>query len=318
MLWVLLLLIVFFSLSIGTINVSTNEVWQALTNYNDTEFNQIIIQTVRLPRVLAGVIVGAGMAIAGAMMQGVTRNPLASPGILGVNAGAAFAVIIALLLFKELPLITYALVASIGAGLSGIAVYFLSAMGASASTPMRLTLSGAIFTAFLTALYTAILIYDEEVLDQIRFWTAGSLSGREMDLFFNTAPYIVLGVIISLFLARHITTLSLGEDMAIGLGQNVNRIRKLTFLAVILTAGGATALAGPIGFVGLIVPHITRFFVGSDYRKILPTSVVLGALSVTIADMLSRNVISHQDLPVGIIMGIVGAPFFIYLARKVL
>lgn len=303
------------SLCVGAVKISPDTVWQALTT-DAEELQQLIVRTVRLPRILAGALIGMALAIAGAIMQGLTRNPLASPGILGINAGAAFAVVMALVFLGQMPLMAYTLFAAIGAGTAAVLVYSLASMGAGGATPMKLTLSGAIFTAFLSALTTAILIFDEETMDQIRFWTAGSLAGREMPMLLNTAPYIVTGLVLSLLLGKHVTALSLGEDIAAGLGLNAKRVKQVAFIAVIFTAGGATALAGPVGFVGLVVPHVARLLVGSDYRRILPVSALLGALTIVLADMAARLVIRPEELPVGVIMGFVGAPFFIYLARK--
>lgn len=299
----------------GAISISLPSVWQAFTSNTD-DLHQLIVRTVRLPRVLSGALIGMALAVAGALMQGLTRNPLASPGILGINAGAAFAVVMALVFLGQMPLMTYTLFAAVGAGFAALLVYTLASMGVGGATPMKLTLAGAIFTAFLSAITTAILIFDEETLDQVRFWTAGSLAGREMVMLINTAPFIVVGLLLSLLLGKHITALSLGEHTATGLGLNTKRIKQVVFFAVMLSAGAATALAGPVGFVGLIVPHISRFLVGTDYRRILPTSALLGALTVILADMVARVAIRPQELPVGVVMGMVGAPFFIYLARK--
>lgn len=312
---ILLIILMGGSLNIGTLDIHFSTVWHALTT-NSEDFKELIIRTVRLPRVISGAVIGMSLAVAGALMQGLTRNPLASPSILGVNAGAAFAIVCALSFLKQPPLYTYAIFAAIGAGCAASVVYVLGSIGIGGATPMKLTLSGAIFTAFLSAITTTILIFDEETLDQIRFWSAGSLAGRSNELLMNTTPYIVVGLLISVLLGKHITTLSLGDDVAKGLGQDTGRIKKLAFVSVILTAGGATALAGPIGFIGLIVPHITRLLVGTDYRRILPASAVIGAILLTLADMIARVIIRPQELPVGIVMGLIGAPFFIYLARK--
>jgi len=313
---VALLIVALISLKLGAVNTSLAQVIQAFFQPVEDDFNQLIIRTIRLPRVLAGMLAGMALAVSGALMQGLSRNPLASPGILGINAGAAFAVVMALTLFGQPPLLTYALFAGAGAALAAVSVYYLASMGAGGMTPIKLTLSGAVFTVFLSAVTTAVLIFDEDTLDQVRFWTAGSLAGREMPMLYHSAPYILSGVIIAVLLGKAITALSLGNDIATSLGQNPSRIKKIALLAVVLSAGGATALVGPIGFVGLVVPHIARLLVGTDYRRILPMSALMGALLVSIADIFSRILIPPQELPAGIVMGIIGAPFFIYLARK--
>ena len=312
---VLLMLCLVWSIMIGAADITPQVVIEALFNFDDTEFNHLIIQTVRLPRVLAGAIVGAGLAVAGAIMQGLTRNPLADSGILGINAGAAFAVVMTVYLLGDPSLSIYSVAALIGAALAAVIVYGLGSMGRGGPTPLRLTLAGVILTAFVSSLTTAILIQDQETLDQIRFWTAGSLAGREMPLVRQTAPIIIAGIIGALLISRQITTISLGEDVAAGLGQNTVFVKLIAAVMVVLLAGGAVALAGPIGFVGLIMPHIARFIVGVDYRWIIPYSTVLGAILVTVADIAARIALRPQEIPVGIMMAFVGAPFFIYLAR---
>lgn len=311
----LLVVCLLWSITLGAADITAEVVFAALFSFDQSEFDHLIIQTVRLPRVLAGALVGAGLAVAGAIMQGLTRNPLADSGILGINAGAAFAVVMTVYLLGNPSLSVYAIAALIGAAIAAVFVYGLGSMGRGGPTPLRLTLAGVILTAFVSALTTAILIQDQETLDQIRFWTAGSLAGREMPLLMQTAPIILAGVVGSLLISRQITTISLGEDVAKGLGQNTLRIKLYGAAMVVLLAGGAVALAGPIGFVGLIIPHVSRFLVGVDYRWIIPYSAVLGGLLVTIADVAARIALRPQELPVGIMMAILGAPFFIYLAR---
>lgn len=304
-----------WSITLGAANITNETVFEALFDTSTTEFNHLVIRTVRFPRVLAGVIAGAGLATAGAIMQGLTRNPLADSSILGINAGASFAVVLSVFIFKNPSLSVYAPAAMTGAAIAAIIVYGLGSMGRGGATPLRLTLAGVILTSFVTALTTALLIQDQETLDQIRFWTAGSLAGREMPILQQTAPFILIGVFGALLLGRQITLISMGEDIAKGLGQNTGWVKILAAIIVVLTAGGAVALAGPIGFVGLIIPHIARFIVGVDYRWILPYSAVMGGILVTIADVGARLVMRPQELPVGIMMALIGAPFFVYLAR---
>jgi len=303
------------SIMLGAADITPATVLDALTAYDNSEFDHLVIRTVRLPRVLSGVIVGGSLAVAGAIMQGLTRNPLASPGILGINAGAAFAVVLAVYILGSPPLSTYAVFALIGATLAAVFVYALGSMGRGGATPLRLTLAGVVLTAFLSSFTTALLITDQDTLDQIRFWTVGSLAGREWDLLWQTLPYMAVGMIGALLLARQITTISLGEDVAVGLGQDTRLVKGLAAVAVVMTAGGAVALAGPVGFVGLVAPHLVRFMVGVDYRWILPYSALVGALLVVGGDMVGRVIIRPQELPVGVMMALLGAPFFVYLAR---
>lgn len=311
---VLLGLVLMWSITLGAADITPQVVYDALFSFDESVLDHQIIQLVRLPRVVAGVIVGAALAVAGAIMQGLTRNPLADSGILGINAGAAFAVVVTVVLLGSPSLLGYAIAALIGAALAAAFVYGLGSMGRGI-TPLRLTLAGVILTAFTSSLTTAILIFDQETLEQIRFWTAGSLAGRDREIIAQTTPIIALGMIGALSLSRQITTLSLGDDVSKGLGQNTGRIKLIAAGLVVLLAGGAVALAGPIGFVGLVIPHIVRFIVGVDYRWIIPYSAVLGAMLVTVADVAARVVLRPQELPVGVMMALVGAPFFIYLAR---
>lgn len=303
------------SIAVGAADITPEVVYQALFQYDPTQFEHLVIQTVRFPRVVAGIIVGASLAVAGAIMQGMTRNPLADSGILGINSGAAFAVVLIVYLSNSVSLSIYAVVGFIGAGIAAIVVYTLGSIGHGGATPLRLTLAGVILTSFISSFTTALLIFDQETLEQIRFWTAGSLAGRQMDLVLQTAPYMIAGLVGAFFISRQITTLSLGDDVAKGLGQNTVWIKVIAAGLVVLLAGGAVALAGPIGFVGLVVPHIVRFFVGVDYRWIIPYSAVFGGILVTLADVGARVIIRPQELPVGVMMAFVGAPFFIALAR---
>lgn len=312
---VILIILLIASIQLGAADISSQTVFDALFEFDDSSFDHLVIRTVRLPRVVAGIFVGASLAMAGAIMQGLTRNPLASPGILGINAGAAFAVVLAVSILGNPPLSAYALYAMLGATVAAILVYGLGSMGRGGATPLRLTLAGVVMTAFITAFTTAILVTDQDTLDQIRFWTVGALAGRDWNLLLRTAPYMIVGMIGSILIARQITTISLGEDVAKGLGQNTVLVKGLAAVTVVLLAGGAVALAGPIGFVGLVAPHIVRFLVGVHYRWILPYAAFVGAYLIIGADMIARIIIRPQELPVGVMMGLVGAPFFIYLAR---
>jgi iron complex transport system permease protein len=311
----LLVACLLWSITLGAAEITPQVVYEALFNFDSTNFQHLIIQTVRFPRVLSGVIVGASLAVSGAIMQGLTRNPLADPGILGINSGAAFAVVLVVVILGDPSLSTYAVFAMIGGGLAAVVVYALGSMGRGGATPLKLTLAGVILSAFISSFTTVILIADQETLDKIRFWTAGSLAGREMPLLLQTAPYMIIGLVASLFISRQITTISLGEDVAAGLGQNTAWVKILAAIVVVLLAGGAVSLAGPIGFVGLVIPHIVRFIVGMDYRWIVPYSAILGGILVTVADVGSRILIRPQELPVGVVMALVGAPFFVWLAR---
>lgn len=311
---VFLVLCLLWSITLGAADIAPRTVYDAIFS-SDGSFQHLIIQTIRLPRVLSGIVVGAALAVAGALMQGLTRNPLADSGLLGINSGAALAVVLAVVLRGNPPLSEYAFFGFLGAGTAAVIVYALGSMGRGGATPLKLTLAGVIFTAFISAFTTAILIGDTETLDQIRFWTAGSFAGRDMALLSQTAPWILIGLVGAILISRQITTISLGDDVAKGLGQNTTLIRAIAAVFVVMLAGGSVAVAGPIGFVGLIIPHVVRFIVGVDYRWIVPYSAVMGALLVTVGDVGARVIIRPQELPVGVIMAVLGAPFFIWLAR---
>ena len=302
------------SITWGAADIAYRDIYQSFTAY-DGSTNHLIIRTVRLPRSLIAMLVGASLAVAGAIMQGLTRNPLASPGILGVNAGAAFAVVVGTFIAGSSSLTVYAWYAFAGAAISAIAVYFLGSLGRGGLTPFNLTIAGAALTAFISSITSGILILSQRTLEEIRFWLAGSVAGRDLNLLLQVLPYICVGLILAIALSRQITILSLGEDTARSLGQSTALIKILAAISIILLAGASVAIAGPIGFVGLIVPHIVRLIVGVDYRWILPYSAILGAIMMLVADLCGRLVIQPSELPVGLVMPLIGAPFFIYLIR---
>ena len=312
-LFVLLLCLV-ASMTSGAAEISLDKIVAALIAFNGST-DHLIIRTMRLPRSLIAMLVGAAIAVAGALMQGLTRNPLADPGILGINAGAAMAVVITVFLCGTSSLSLYAWCAFLGAGVTAVLVYWLGSLGRGGLTPLNLTIAGAAITALLSSLTTGILILSQQTLDEIRFWLAGSVAGRDFTLFLQVLPYIAVGLVVAFALGRQITTLSLGEDVAQGLGQRTAWVKVIAALSVVLLAGSSVAAAGPIGFIGLVIPHTVRFLVGVDYRWILPYSAIFGAILLLLADISARLLIAPQELPVGVMTAILGAPFFIYLAR---
>lgn len=302
------------SIAWGAADIAYSDIYQAFTAF-DGSTNHLIIRTVRLPRSLIAMLVGASLAVAGAIMQGLTRNPLADPGILGVNAGAAFAVVGGTFILGSSSANIYTWYAFAGATVSAIAVYFLGSFGRGGLTPFNLTIAGAALTALISSVTSGILIISQRTLEEIRFWLAGSVAGRDINMLLQVLPYICLGLILAIALSKQITILSLGEDTARSLGQSTALIKILAAISIILLAGASVAIAGPIGFVGLIVPHLVRFLVGVDYRWILPYSAILGATMMLIADLCGRLVIQPSELPVGLVMPLIGTPFFIYLIR---
>ncbi len=301
------------SIAFGAADIQPGVVWAAITAFDSTDTNHLIIQTLRLPRALTAALVGAALATAGAMMQGLTRNPLADPGLLGIQAGAALAVVAAVLLLQINSLSTYAIYAFVGAGVTAIGVYALGSLGRGGPTPFKLTVAGAAVTALLSSFTTAILLFNERTLEEVRFWLVGSVAGRDMTLVLQASPYLFAGLLVALALGRQITTLALGDDVAVGLGQNVAWIKGLSTIAVVMLAGIAVALAGPIGFVGLVIPHVVRFFVGVDYRWILPYSMLVGASFLVASDVGGRLIARPSELAVGVMTALIGGPVFIAL-----
>ncbi|WP_416669235.1 FecCD family ABC transporter permease [Egbenema bharatensis] len=304
-----------FSITFGAADIDPATVWQSLTAF-DGSTNHLIITTVRLPRVLIALLVGAALAVAGSLMQGLARNPLADPGILGISAGAALAVVMTTFFFGSVPIQVYTWVAFAGGTIAAIAVYILGSIGRSGMTPLKLILAGAVLGYLMSALTTGILILSQRTLDEIRFWLAGSVAGRDLNILLQVLPYVSIGLMIAFCMGKQITALTLGEEVAKGLGLRTGWVKVTASIVVVLLAGSSVALAGPIGFVGLVVPHIVRFWVGVDYRWILPYAAVWGAILLSLADLAARLVIRPQELPVGIMMSLLGAPFFVYLARS--
>lgn len=299
--------------TLGTARLSVVDALDALFAFNGSR-EHIVITAIRLPRVLAGVLAGAGLGVAGAIMQAATRNPLASPDLLGINAGAAFCVVLAMAVTGVVSDLALVGCAFLGAGVAAIVVSLLGSSGTPSGHPVRLVLAGAMLSAFLASLTTAILIVEQSTLDQIRLWAAGSLAGRTAAQATAVAPFLLIGLAGALVASRQITTLSLGGDIARALGQEPLIWRAILFALVILLAGSAVALAGPIGFVGLIVPHMARLMVGIDYRWILPFSALGGALLLAVADLAGR-LLHSPSFPVGVTMALIGGPFFVWLAR---
>ena len=303
-----------WAMTVGASPIAFDTILAALTGFDGSRAH-IVVLDVRLPRVLAGLVVGAQLAVAGAIMQAVTGNPLASPGLLGINAGAAFAVVLAIALAGVDATATLIWFAFAGAAGAAICVYAVGSAGRGGATPLKLALAGAVLTAFLASLTTAILLRDQGTLDSVRLWSVGSLAGRPLSVVAAVTPYGLAGLAGALLAARPIMTLSLGSELSRSVGQNLAGWRLACAVLVVLLAGSAVALAGPVGFVGLVVPHMARLLVGPDYRWIIAFSAPLGALLVVGADAALRG-FAGIDLPVGITMAAIGAPVFIALARR--
>lgn len=303
------------SLSIGSAPTPATAVWPALTDFDGSN-DHIIVRDMRLPRTLIGLAVGAALGVAGGLMQAITRNPLAEPGILGVNAGAAFAIVTAVYVFGAVTPLGYVWFAFFGAAAAVTIVYLLGTMAGSKATPVTLALAGVVVTLLLDSWITLILVFNERTLDEVRFWLAGSLAGRGLEEMTFLVPFLVIALIAGLLLARQLNTLSLGEDVARSLGARTGRVRLISAIVVVILAGSAVAAAGPIGFVGLAVPHIARSLAGADYRWIQSYALLLGPTLLVGADVLGRVLARPGEVQVGIITALLGAPLLIALARR--
>ncbi|MFC7405398.1 FecCD family ABC transporter permease [Georgenia alba] len=305
------------SLVLGNRDLAIGELFTALTDRQAGDVEHDILWDQRLPRTLVALAVGAALGLAGAVMQGITRNPLADPGLLGVNAGAAIAVTGAITVLGITSPLRYIWFALAGAALAAALVYGVGALGREGATPVKLALAGTAVTAGATSFITLMLLTDRTTLDAYRRWAVGSLAGRGTDPLVDLAPFLVLGVVLALLTGRTLNLLAMGDDVARGLGQNLPLARAATGTAVVLLAGGATALAGPIVFVGLVVPHLARALLGLDYRLILPFSLLLGPVLIVAADVIGRLVVRPGELEAGIVVAVVGAPVLVAIVRRV-
>ncbi|MGG0787748.1 iron ABC transporter permease [Peribacillus simplex] len=313
------ILLLLFLLCSSIVYGYTDTTWKmaidAFTHFNGTN-EHIVIQSVRLPRALIASAIGASLAISGVLMQTLTKNPLASPDIFGVNAGAGLAVVTGVTVFGISNLQVFTWLSFIGAAIAAISIYMIGSMGRGGLTPMKLTLAGAAMTAMVASLTQGLLVSNEALLDQVLFWLAGSVSGRSLDNLIAVLPYLVVGWGLALIMSGKMNVLSMGEDVAKGLGLNIVFLKLVLGLAIILLAGGSVAVAGPIGFIGIVVPHLTRSIVGIDHRWLIPFSGLFGAVLLIAADVISRYILMPREVPVGVMTAIIGTPFFIYIARK--
>ncbi|WEK52883.1 MAG: iron ABC transporter permease [Candidatus Cohnella colombiensis] len=303
------------AIALGYKDIKLDEVWAALFHYNSEFTNHLVIWELRLPRVLGAALIGAAFAVSGAIMQGISRNPLADAGLLGLNSGAAFTLVICLSIFPALPYHYILIVCFVGAGIGALLVFGIGSMTRGGLTPIRLILAGAAVSAMLAALGDGIALYFR-VGQRVAFWFAGGLSGVKWDQLDLIVPWFACAIAGALMLSRSITTLSLGEDTARGLGQRVGLTKILSLLIVLILAGASFSIVGAVSFIGLIAPHVTRYIVGVDYRWIIPCSAIIGAIFVVWADLVGRIVHPPYETPVGAIICLIGVPFFLYLARK--
>lgn len=313
---VLLALVCLASIAFGSRSIAPSHVFDAFLHYDNSATDDLVIMTLRVPRTVLGLAVGVALGLAGAVMQGITRNPLADPGLLGVNAGAAFFVVLAISILGITGIMGYVWFAFAGAAAVSVAVYVIGSLGRDGATPVKLVLAGAALTAVVQSATTALLLTDVDAYDQYRFWIVGSFAGRDVEVLYGVAPFILVGVGLALVSGRLLNAMSLGDDVARALGQRVGVARAVAAAASILLCGAATAAAGPIAFVGLTVPHMARAVTGPDYRWILPYSALLAPILLLGSDVIGRLVVRPSELQVGIVMALIGAPFFIALVRR--
>ncbi|MFF9220918.1 FecCD family ABC transporter permease [Streptomyces viridosporus] len=308
----ILVFVMLASLAIGAKDLSLDQVWHGL--FEDTGSYSDVVVADRLSRTVLGLLAGAALGLSGAVLQALTRNPLADPGLLGINAGASAAVVTAITFFGVTSLSGYVWFAFFGAAAVGALVWFLG--GSRGATPVRLVLAGTAISAALYGYIQAVMILDDAALGRMRFWTVGSLSSGSASTIEQVLPFLLVGCALALLLARPLNAMAMGDDTAKALGANLNRTRALSMLAATVLCGAATAACGPIVFVGLMVPHVVRSFTGPDLRWILPYAAILSPVLLIGADVIGRIVTRPAELQVGIVTAILGGPVFILLVRR--
>ncbi|MEV6949218.1 iron chelate uptake ABC transporter family permease subunit [Streptomyces sp. NPDC051172] len=307
-----LVLVALASIAVGAKELPLEQVWHGL--FQDTGTYGDVVVDERLSRTVLGLLAGAALGLSGAVLQALTRNPLADPGLLGINAGASAAVVTAMTYFGVTSLNGYVWFAFFGAAAVGTLVWFLG--GSRGATPVRLALAGTAISAALYGYLQAVMITDDAALNKMRFWTVGSLSSATGSTILQVLPFLAVGTVLALALARPLNAVAMGDDTAKALGANLNRTRALSMLAAVVLCGAATAACGPIAFVGLMVPHVVRSFTGPDLRWILPYATILSPVLLLGADVIGRVVARPSELQVGIITAIIGGPVFIFLVRR--
>ncbi|WP_346884540.1 iron ABC transporter permease [Clostridium sp. UBA4395] len=311
----LLFFLMAFSITKGAIEIPLSSVWDALFRFDENNIHHLIILDIRIPRVIASALIGSAFAVSGAIMQGVTRNPMADSGLLGLNAGAGFALSICFAFFPEMKYIQIILFSFLGAAIGAALVNGIASLRRGRATPMRLVLAGAAVTALLSSLSQGIALYFD-VAQDVMFWTVGGVAGSNWQQIKIIFPWIIGALIGAIILSPYISISSLGEDVAKGLGLNTIMISIFSSIIVLILAGASVSVVGAVGFVGLIIPHLSRYLVGVDYRCIIPVSATLGGILVVVADLGSRTLKPPNEIPIGSLIALIGVPFFLYLARK--
>lgn len=317
---VLLVVAAAASLAVGARALSPAEVWHGLFAAPDSDQRlteiRLIVRTVRVPRTVLAVVAGIALGVGGALIQGYTRNPIADTGLLGVNSGASFAVVSGIALFGFTNPFQYVWFAFLGAAVAGVVVFGLSSIGRGAGNPLTLALAGQGVTVFLAAMTTAVALTDKASLNALRFWNAGSVAGVGFDVIWPVTGFIAVGLVLALTTLPAINLLNLGDDVARGLGVNIALSRTVGIVAITLLAGAATAACGPIAFIGLMVAHVARYLTGPDYRWLVPYAGLLGAVVLLVCDIVGRLVVRPGELDAGVLVALLGAPFFAALVWR--
>ncbi|MBT2440969.1 iron ABC transporter permease [Streptomyces sp. ISL-36] len=312
---VALLLAILLSLAVGARAVAPSTVLDALLHGATSDDAQVVRQ-LRVPRTLIGLMVGAALALAGTALQGITRNPIADPGILGISQGASVGVVVALAFAGVHTLAGYVWFAFVGAAAASVAVYAVASSGRGGATPVKLALGGAAINALLLSVTTGILTTKASALDEFRFWQIGSLDGRDTEVVQQIWPFLLIGAVLVVSVARGLDALALGEDVAKGLGQRVATVRIVGGVGATVLTGAGVAAAGPIAFVGLAVPHIARAIVGSDHRWVLPMAALVGPVMLLVSDVIGRVLFPPGEVPAGVMTALIGVPFLVTLVRR--
>ena len=311
----ILMLLIGISLLIGPTSATASDVFHALFAFDNASDAQFALRQIRLPRAILAAIVGVSLAISGAMMQGVTRNDLAGPTIMGLSSGGTFCLLVGLLLLPAFGITAAFWLSFLGAGLGYFTVCGVALLSRGGMTPVRLALAGTVVSVLLGAITQGLTIYFT-LHDEMLYWTIGGISNVSWPQVYTALIPALPGIVTALLLAPSITLLSLGEEVAGGLGQRKQLVRGAATFSVLLLTGGAVAVAGPVGFVGVMTPHIARYLVGYDYRKVIPLAALLGGILTVVADIASRSIIDGHEVPLGLFTSMVGATFFIALARR--
>lgn len=310
-----LLTAVLLSLAVGARSIPPSEVLDVLLHGGHSDAAEVI-RNMRVPRTLIGLMVGASLALAGTVLQGITRNPIADPGILGISQGASVGVVLAIAYAGIHTLTGYVWFAFAGAAIASVAVYAIASSGRGGATPVKLALGGAAINALLVSVTMAVLTTKASALDEFRFWQVGSIAGREAEVAQQIWPFLLLGTVLVLCVARGLDALALGEDMAKGLGQKIATVRIVGGIGATVLTGAGVAAAGPIAFIGLAVPHIARAIVGSDHRWVLPMAALIGPVMLLVSDVIGRIVFPPSEVPAGVMTALIGVPFLVTLVRR--